>query len=89
MRATHSAAESPLIEIPGVVDLYTPTLERRGYRQTAIHAYRGAVEHSWLGPRPTPMPSRSEQPPSGVSSMSISVVVIALAAMPWPSGRTW
>ena len=51
MRATHSAAESPLIEIPGVVDLYTPTLERRGYRQTAIHAYRGAVEHSWLGPR--------------------------------------
>lgn len=35
---------------------------------------------SWLGPRKTPIPSRLEKPPSGVSSTSISVVVIARAA---------
>jgi hypothetical protein len=33
------------VQIPGVVDLYTSTLERHGYAPTAIHAYRGAVEH--------------------------------------------
>jgi site-specific recombinase XerD len=52
MPATSSSAESPLVQIPGVVDLYTSTLERRGYGPTVIHAYRGAVEHflAWSAP---------------------------------------
>ena len=45
MPATSCCAGSPLVQIPGVVDLYTSTLERHGYAPTAIHAYRGAVEH--------------------------------------------
>src|ERR1035438_5062940 len=52
MPATSCCAGSPLVQIPGVVDLYTSTLERRGYGPTAIHAYCGAVEHflAWSAP---------------------------------------
>ena len=52
MPATSSCAGPPLVQIPGVVDLYTSTLERRGYAPTVIHAYCGAVEHflAWSAP---------------------------------------
>jgi site-specific recombinase XerD len=45
MLATTSSAEPNLVQIPGLVNMYTSTLERRGYKATALHAYRGAVEH--------------------------------------------
>lgn len=50
--STNSSAKPDLVQIRGLVDLYTSTLERRGYRPTAIHTYRGAVEHflAWAAP---------------------------------------
>jgi site-specific recombinase XerD len=44
MEAT-SSADSILVETRGLVDLYTSTLESKGYRPIVIDAYRGAVEH--------------------------------------------
>lgn len=50
--STNSSAKPDLVQVRGLVDLYTSTLERRGYQPTAIHAYRGAVEHflAWAAP---------------------------------------
>ena len=81
--STNSSAKPHLVQVRGLVDLYTSTLDRRGYQPTAIHAYRGAVEHflAWAAPNLTPIPPRWERPPFGASLMSISWVVIALAAI--------
>ena len=51
--STNSSAKPGLVQVRGLVDLYTSTLERRGYRLTAVHAYRGAVEHFlvWAAPK--------------------------------------
>lgn len=43
--ATNSSAKPNLVQICGLVDLYTSTLENRGYRPIVIDAYRGAIEH--------------------------------------------
>ena len=50
--STNFSTKPEVVQVYGLVDLYTSTLERRGYRPTAIHAYRGAVEHflSWAAP---------------------------------------
>lgn len=50
--STNFSAKPDLVQVHGLVDLYTSTLERRGYQITAIHAYRGAVEHflAWAAP---------------------------------------
>jgi site-specific recombinase XerD len=45
MPAADFSVEPNRVRIAGLIDLYTSTLERRGYTPTAIHAYRGAVEH--------------------------------------------
>jgi len=46
----NSSAEPILVANRGLVDLYTSTLARKGYRPIVIDAYRGAVEHflAWL-----------------------------------------
>ena len=43
--STNSSAKPDRVQVRGLVDLYTSTLERRGYQGAAIHAYRSAVEH--------------------------------------------
>jgi len=50
--STNFSDKPDLVQVHGLVDLYTSTLERRGYRSTAINAYRGAVEHFlvWAAP---------------------------------------
>ena len=50
--AANSSAEPILVETSGLVELYTSTLERKGYRPIVIDAYRGAVEHflAWAAP---------------------------------------
>jgi site-specific recombinase XerD len=49
----NSSAEPILVETSGLVDLYTLTLERKGYRPIVINAYRGAVEHFLAWSEPT------------------------------------
>lgn len=50
--STNFSDKPDLVQVHGLVDLYTSTLERRGYRSTVINAYRGAVEHFlvWAAP---------------------------------------
>ena len=50
--STNSSAKPDRVQVRGLVDLYTSTLERRGYQRAAIHAYRSAVEHflAWAAP---------------------------------------
>lgn len=50
--ATNFSAKPNLVQIRGLVNLYTSTLEHRGYRPTAIDAYKGAIEHflAWSAP---------------------------------------
>ena len=50
--AANSPAQPILVETSGLVDLYTSTLERKGYRPIVIDAYRGTVEHflAWAAP---------------------------------------
>lgn len=50
--STISCAGHNLVQVHGLVDLYTSTLEGRGYCATAIQAYRAAVEHflAWTAP---------------------------------------
>jgi site-specific recombinase XerD len=45
MPAADFSVKPNRVRIAGLINLYTSTLERRGYTPTAIHAYRGAVEH--------------------------------------------
>jgi len=42
----------PNIKVSGLVELYTTTLQRRGYASTAAQAYKRAVEHfiAWSAP---------------------------------------
>ena len=48
----YSTAVPDAVKIPGLVELYTRTLQRRGYRPPATHAYKRAVEHfiAWSAP---------------------------------------
>lgn len=50
--STNFSAKPEVVQVHGLVELYTSTLQRRGYRPTAIHSYRSAVEHflSWAAP---------------------------------------
>lgn len=50
--ATNSSAKPNLVQIRGLVDLYTSTLKGSGYRPIVIDAYRGAIEHflAWSSP---------------------------------------
>jgi site-specific recombinase XerD len=50
--STSFSAKPDLVQVHGLVDLYTSTLEGRGYRPAVIHAYRGAIEHFlyWAAP---------------------------------------
>jgi integrase/recombinase XerD len=43
--ATNFSAKPNLVQIRGLVDLYTSALEHRGYRPIVIETYRGAIEH--------------------------------------------
>src|ERR1700722_3442650 len=45
-------ARPKAVEISGLVELYTTTLESHGYRPGATHAYMRAVEHfiAWSAP---------------------------------------
>ena len=45
MPFTDSNAMPNAVKIPGLVELYTTTLQRRGYGPVATHAYKRAVEH--------------------------------------------
>jgi integrase/recombinase XerD len=52
MSIADSTARPNAVEISGLAELYTTTLESRGYRPAAIHAYMRAVEHfiAWSAP---------------------------------------
>lgn len=47
-----STAKPNPVEIPGLVELYTTTLERRGYGPGATHSYMRSVQHflAWSAP---------------------------------------
>ena len=52
MPVSDSTAKPNPVKISGLVELYTTTLERRGYGPGATHAYMRAVEHflAWSAP---------------------------------------
>lgn len=52
MPVSDSTARPNAVEIAGLAELYTTTLENRGYRPGATHAYMRAVEHfvAWSAP---------------------------------------
>ena len=53
MRISKSRTGSETVEIPGLIRLYSKTLEDRGYRPSALHGYIRAVEHfiAWSAPK--------------------------------------
>ena len=78
--ATNFSAKPNLVQIRGLVDLYTSALEHRGYRPIVLRPI-GVPSSTFLHcPRPTRMRWRLEKPPSVASSTSISVVAIVRAA---------
>jgi hypothetical protein len=52
MPVSDSTARPNAVKIPGLVELYTTTLESHGYGPGATHAYMRAVEHfiAWSAP---------------------------------------
>ena len=52
MPISDSTARPNAVKIPGLVEYYTTTLQRRGYGPVATHAYKRAVEHfiAWSAP---------------------------------------
>jgi integrase/recombinase XerD len=52
MPVSESTAKPSPVKIPGLVELYTTTLESHGYGKGATHAYMRAVEHflAWCAP---------------------------------------
>ena len=52
MPFTDSTAMPNAVKIPGLVELYTTTLQGRGYGPATTHAYKRAVEHliAWSAP---------------------------------------
>src|SRR5471032_2540518 len=52
MPVSDSTSRPNIVEIAGLAELYTTTLENRGYRPSATHAYMRAVEHfvAWSAP---------------------------------------
>ena len=50
--ATSFSAKPNLVPIRGLVELYTSTLEHKGYRPIVIDAYRGAIQHFLAWPSP-------------------------------------
>ncbi len=52
MPVSDSTAKPNPVEIPGLVELYTTTLESRGYGPGATHSYMRAVQHflAWSAP---------------------------------------
>jgi len=52
MPVSDSTATPNAVKIPGLVEHYTTTLQRRGYGPLATHAYKRAVEHfiAWSAP---------------------------------------
>ena len=52
MHVSDSSARPSAVKIPGLVELYTTTLQSRGYGPGATHAYARAVEHfiAWAAP---------------------------------------
>ena len=52
MSVSDSTTKPNTVKISGLVELYTTTLQRRGYGPVATHAYKRAVEHfiAWSAP---------------------------------------
>lgn len=60
MSISDSASPS-VVNVSGLVDLYTTTLQRHGYASTATQPTSAPLNISLIGPRLIPSTSRSEK----------------------------